>query len=59
GGFTREFGVHTLVWFEEHEDACAAIAREKQIKHWKRAWKIALVERCNPQWNDLYEAIVG
>jgi putative endonuclease len=58
-GFTREFGVHNLVWFEEHGDALTAIAREKQIKRWNRAWKIALIEGCNPQWEDRYPDVAG
>lgn len=58
-GFTRLHGVHLLVWFEEQADAMAAIKREKQLKHWKRAWKIALIERCNPRWEDRYRDIAG
>jgi putative endonuclease len=42
-----------LVWFETHDDVTAAIQREKNIKHWVRAWKIALIERANPDWRDL------
>jgi putative endonuclease len=53
-GFTAQYGVHMLVWFEQHEDALGAIAHEKQLKKWNRAWKIALIERENPQWRDLY-----
>lgn len=52
-GFTRKYGVETLVWFEVHEDVTTAIEREKQIKGWKRAWKVRLIERDNPVWNDL------
>lgn len=52
--FTAEYGVHTLVWFEAHETMENAITREKQIKEWKRDWKIALIEKSNPEWRDLY-----
>jgi len=52
-GFTSRYGVKTLVWYEIHEDINAAIAREKQIKGWNRAWKIRLIEKDNPVWNDL------
>jgi len=58
-GFTREYGVKTLVWFEQHESAESAIAREKQIKKWSRAWKIRLIEAANPYWNDVYAEIAG
>jgi putative endonuclease len=58
-GFTKEYAVKALVWFEQHESADAAITREKQIKKWKRAWKIRLVEESNPYWHDLYASIVG
>ena len=58
-GFTKKYGVHLLVWFEEHNDIGDAIAREKQIKGWNRAWKIKLIEKENSGWNDLYERIVG
>ena len=56
-GFTKEYGVHYLVWYEAHVDVEAAIAREKQIKKWKRAWKIQLIEKENSGWNDLYEKL--
>ena len=56
-GFTKEYGVHVLVWYEIHNDVEAAIAREKQIKKWKRAWKIQLIEKENSGWNDLYEKL--
>ena len=52
-GFTRRYGVKHLVWYETHEDVTAAIAREKQIKGWNRAWKIRLIESVNPAWDDL------
>ena len=57
-GFTKKYGVHLLAYFELHGDMNAAIAREKQIKKWNRAWKLELVERTNPEWKDLYEDIV-
>lgn len=56
-GFTKRYRVHRLVWFESQPDAISAITREKQIKEWKRAWKLALIEAGNPQWRDLYETI--
>ena len=52
-GFTKRYGVHQLVWFEAHESRDAALQREKQIKEWKRDWKINLMERANRHWNDL------
>jgi putative endonuclease len=54
-GFTKKYGVHTLVWYEWHDDMESAIMREKQIKKWNRAWKIALIEELNPEWRDLYK----
>ena len=56
-GFTKKYGVHNLVWYEIHESVENAIRREKQIKKWKRLWKIELIERDNPDWMDLYESI--
>ena len=57
-GFTKKYGVHDLVWYEQHEDMLAAIAREKTLKEWQRAWKLELIEKMNPQWKDLYEDLV-
>jgi len=57
-GFTQKYSVHQLVYFELHEEIEAAIQREKQIKKWNRAWKIQLIEKMNPQWQDLYESII-
>ena len=57
GGFTKRYGVHTLVWYEGHETMASAIAREKAIKEWRRAWKLELVEERNPAWRDLYEEL--
>lgn len=57
-GFTKEYGIHILVYYEMTEDIEVAIAREKQIKAWKRKWKLALIERMNPDWDDLYTKIL-
>ncbi len=57
-GFTRKYRVHDLVWFEQHATMASAIAREKAIKEWRRAWKIELIERTNPKWIDLYPDII-
>ena len=57
-GFTSRYKIHLLVWYEIHADIRAAIAREKQLKHWKRAWKLDLIEGFNPTWRDLYSDIV-
>ena len=57
-GFTREYGVHLLVYFELHGDMVAAITREKQLKKWRRAWKMDLIEKNNPDWRDLFAEIV-
>jgi predicted GIY-YIG superfamily endonuclease len=54
-GFTKRYGVRLLVYVECHDTMSQAIQREKQLKKWRRAWKIALIERDNPQWRDLYE----
>ena len=56
-GFTCDHNVNRLVWYETTDNADAAITREKQLKAWKRAWKIDLIERMNPYWNDLYDEI--
>ncbi|HEV2563289.1 MAG TPA: GIY-YIG nuclease family protein [Rhizomicrobium sp.] len=58
-GFTKKYGVHILVWFEEYADVAIAIGREKQIKGWNRAWKIRLIEKTNSGWNDLYEKFIS
>jgi putative endonuclease len=55
--FTRKYGVTRLVWYEPYADVNAAIAREKQIKKWERAWKLELIEAMNPEWADLYEML--
>lgn len=54
-GFTQEYGVKLLVWFELHDTMEAAITREKRIKKWMRAWKLELIEAVNPEWRDLAE----
>ena len=56
-GFTRKYGVDRLVYHETHETAESAIAREKKLKKWNRAWKIRLIEKDNPNWHDLYEKL--
>ncbi len=56
-GFTRRYFVHRLVYFEITTDVNAAIAREKQLKRWKRQWKIELIEKDNPDWRDLYDEL--
>ena len=53
-GFTKRYGVKRLVWFEPHDIITLAIRREKAIKKYKREWKINLIERENPAWDDLY-----
>ena len=53
GGFTARYGVKRLVWFEHHGDIVEAIAREKAMKFWRRAWKVAAIEERNPRWDDL------
>jgi putative endonuclease len=57
-GFTKKYGVHTLVWYEVHETMGSAITREKALKYWKRAWKLRLIETDNPGWIDLYEKLI-
>ena len=56
-GFSKEHGCILLVWFEASDDIQSARQRELQMKKWKRAWKIELIERDNPQWKDLYETL--
>ena len=58
-GFTNRYGVHTLVWLEQHETMDSAILREKSLKVWKRDWKLNLIESMNPELRDFYLAIVG
>ena len=54
-GFTKTYSVHLLIYVEFHETMADAILREKQIKEWRRVWKVELIERANPQWRDLYD----
>jgi putative endonuclease len=56
-GFTTRYGVDKLVWFETCDDAETAIAREKELKKWRRDWKTRLIEEQNPNWDDLYSGI--
>lgn len=58
-GFTEKYDVHKLVYFEKHENAESALTREKQLKKWNRDWKINLIEKDNPYWEDLYPAIAN
>ena len=57
-GFTKTHGVHRLVYYELHGRMGDAIRREKQMKKWRRAWKLELIERQNPTWGDLWESLV-
>ena len=57
-GFTSQYKVHFLVWFEYHGEIGAAIQREKTMKKWPRQWKINLIERDNPHWVDLYPQLL-
>jgi putative endonuclease len=57
GGFTARYDVSKLVWFEIYDDAITAIAREKELKKWRRDWKMRLIEERNPEWVDLYSGI--
>ena len=58
-GFSQKYNTHTLVYYETHETMQTAIEREKQIKRWKREWKLKLIEEKNPEWKDLYEELFG
>jgi len=58
-GFTKKYGVHNLVYYGIHNDASNAITREKQLKKWNRQWKLELIEKTNPAWNDLYDDLSG
>ena len=58
-GFTKKYGVTRLVYYEHHETMAEAIAREKQMKKWRRQWKLRLIEEKNPDWRDLYAEICG
>jgi putative endonuclease len=56
-GFTKKYGVHMLVYYEQCESVESVIRREKQLKFWHRNWKIRLIEEANPDWKDLYNVI--
>ncbi len=56
-GFTKRYGLKRLVYAERHDSLIGAIQREKNLKHWPRAWKVSLITRDNPRWNDLYEGL--
>ena len=57
-GFTSSYGLTKLVYYEIHQDIQEAILREKKLKKWNRDWKIELIEKNNPEWNDLYNTII-
>ena len=57
-GFTQTYNVHMLVYFEVHQEIEVAVKREKIIKHWKREWRIELIEKKNPEWRDLYSSLI-
>ena len=57
-GFTKRYSLKSLVYFEAYDEIQLAIQREHNIKHWKRAWKVRLINASNPQWLDLYETLV-
>jgi len=59
GGFTAKYNVHRLVYYEKHGSIADAIQREKRLKKWKRAWKIRLIEKTNPKWDDLFPQLSG
>ncbi len=58
-GFTKRHGIKTLVYFEVHDRFDDALQRERTMKHWKRDWKISLIERDNPDWKDLFPSLFG
>ncbi|MDO8618833.1 MAG: GIY-YIG nuclease family protein [Candidatus Daviesbacteria bacterium] len=58
-GFTKKYSVHLLVYYETAEDINSGIQREKQLKNWKRYWKIELIEKNNPNWEDSYLKIIA
>jgi len=58
-GFAQRYGCKTLVWYETHGFVTEAIRREKALKRWNRTWKLELVEKTNPQWQDLYPSLFG
>ena len=58
-GFTKQHGIHRLVYFERTSNISGVITREKQLKKWNRKWKLRLIEEANPYWRDLYEDFAG
>ncbi|WP_022723264.1 GIY-YIG nuclease family protein [Rhodopseudomonas sp. B29] len=58
-GFTRQYGLKRLVYFETYDDIQTAIQREHNIKHWSRTWKVRLILAVNPAWDDLYDSLLG
>jgi putative endonuclease len=58
-GFTKKYDVSSLVYYEQTEDVRSALSREKQLKNWKRKWKIELIEKENPKWIDMYDTMTG
>ena len=58
-GFSKRYDVDKLVWFEIYSDILTAITREKELKKWRRDWKVRLIEETNPNWDDLYPGIVS
>jgi len=57
-GFTATYGLKRLVWYEQHQTIVAAIQREKSLKKYRRDWKINLIERLHPHWDDLFEQLL-
>ena len=58
-GFTKQYKVNKLVWYEVHADIYSAITREKNLKVWRRPWKLDLISTFNPEWRDLYDDLLG
>jgi putative endonuclease len=58
-GFTKKYGVHNLVYYEQGSDVTKVILREKQLKKWNRQWKLRLIEKFNPEWKDLYDDLTN
>ena len=56
-GFTKKYGLKQLIYAEPHEDMHLALQREKNLKHWSRAWKVQLIQTTNPDWSDLYDLL--
>jgi putative endonuclease len=56
-GFSKRYGCKMLVWYERHDEIAHGIRREKQMKEWRRAWKLRVIEEMNPNWDDLYGTI--